>query len=395
MVAGEGIPQAFDGRFLNDTDEMLASRDCDGSNRAGKTIGVAPATGNQMTHTDSVRLRLDPQQLAPLYARNDFRVAVHVSAIVLAIVATLVAAAWIDQPMVFAVAFVAIGALQHHLSIIHHESVHRLLFRSRWLNELVGSAAAFSTGFSMAYRTHHLAHHLRLGSEDDPDLDAYGSYPTNRTRFFADVVWHLCGGGAVQQFVRQAYRVRRLSPAQGATSRFQLLGIVATQVLLFALFAACGRPELYFLLWVLPLVVVAKTLTHFRGVVEHTIDPRVNGESRRYRTILCGPLERFFFAPMNFNFHAEHHFYPAIPYYNLPQAFRLLSSNPAYRGTVCLDRGYLAFLFRQASKARGNRRDGSMAHIRRQCGPVTDTVDSIVRREESGRDLGAQPPLGE
>ena len=117
----------------------------------------------------------------------------------------------------------------------------------------------------------------------------------------------------------------------------------------------CRRPlrkdavsgwEYYLLLWVLPLVTVAKTLTHFRNVVEHAQLRDVGDpELSRYRTVLCNPAEGFFFAPMNFNYHAEHHLYTGIPYHRLPRCHALLREHPRYLEVVEVEKGYLSFLF--------------------------------------------------
>jgi fatty acid desaturase len=301
---------------------------------------------------DIRRPRLSGAQLEALYARTDLWPALYLAATLACITGLLALAVSLPHPVVLVGVFVLIGALQQHLSIIHHEAVHYLLFRSRRLNDAVGSAVAFTIGFSMGYRTHHLTHHRRVGHDDDPDLDAYAAYPTTPAKFVGDLFVHLSGFGAVSQFRQQIQRVGEAAKTGEATGPGQFVGIVATQLLLLGLFSAAGHPLLYFGLWVLPLVTVAKTLTHFRGVCEHTVALRQDGRPTRYRTIECGPIERFFFAPMNFNFHAEHHFYPAIPYYNLPAAFRALSNDPAYRESVRVDRGYIGFLFRQAIRSR-------------------------------------------
>jgi len=313
----------------------------------------APALeiAQQVTPQDVARPRLSPAQLEQLYARSDRRPAAYVAAAVGGIVATVILACLWPQPPVLAVAVLLIGTLQHHFSIIHHESVHYLLFRSRRLNEAVGSLIAFSTGFSMAYRVHHLTHHRRLGHDDDPDLDAYAEYPTTPLRLVLDLAWHLCGAAAIQQFIRQMQRARALANTGAGTSTRQIIGIAVTQMIILGIFTLAGHPWLYFIVWLLPLLTVAKTLAHFRGVAEHTVARGRDGGPTRYRTIICGPIERFFFAPMNFNFHAEHHFYPAIPYYNLPEAFRVLSRDPGYQEVVRLHRGYLAFLLRDAAGA--------------------------------------------
>jgi fatty acid desaturase len=48
---------------------------------------------------------------------------------------------------------------------------------------------------------------------------------------------------------------------------------------------------------------------------------------------------------MNMNFHAAHHLWVSIPYYNLPQADRMMRENP---GSTALEwrRSYAGYLWR-------------------------------------------------
>jgi fatty acid desaturase len=74
---------------------------------------------------------------------------------------------------IFFVAVVLMGALQHHLANLAHEAVHHALFRSRYLNDLIGewfcSFPMFSTTYLFAL--HHLAHHQFVNDPArDPDI---------------------------------------------------------------------------------------------------------------------------------------------------------------------------------------------------------------------------------
>lgn len=300
------------------------------------------------------RPTLSRAQLAELRVRGNLRPGLHVVAVFATIAAVLALFAWAPHPVAYIPCCLVIGALQHHLSIIQHEAVHFLLFTNRRANNLVGAAVAYLIFFTMEYRSIHLKHHRSLGHDDDPDLDNYVNYPNDRGYVIRDAVRHLSGLAAVQQFVHQAtravhgrrvaptrtlkvFRIPRLSPG--------LAGIAVTQAALVGLFMWLGRWEHYVLLWILPLLTVAKSLTHFRNVAEHAQVRDVGDpEFSRLRTILCSPLEAFFFAPMNFNYHAEHHFYMGIPYHQLPRCHALMAAQPAYTEVVEIERGYLRFL---------------------------------------------------
>jgi fatty acid desaturase len=79
---------------------------------------------------------------------------------------------WASVP-VFAVAIVLVGAGQHQLSGLAHEGVHHILFRTRYLNELVSDLLCLFPLFSSThhYRLQHLAHHQFVNDPDrDPDV---------------------------------------------------------------------------------------------------------------------------------------------------------------------------------------------------------------------------------
>jgi fatty acid desaturase len=79
---------------------------------------------------------------------------------------------FLDVP-VFLVAIVLIGAAQHQLSGLAHEGVHHILFRNRYLNELVSDWCCLFPLFSSThhYRLQHLAHHQFVNDPlRDPDV---------------------------------------------------------------------------------------------------------------------------------------------------------------------------------------------------------------------------------
>ncbi len=287
--------------------------------------------------------KLSREQLAELRVRGNVRPALYMIAVFAAITATLAVTARWPHPALVVPCLLVIGALQHHLSIIQHEAVHYLLFTNRRLNDLAGRLAAYPIFFTMRYRGTHWQHHRSLGHDDDPDLHNYVDYPSDIRYLLFDIVWNVTGAAAVRQFLKQALAGRR--PA-GARIDPELAGVAATQAAIFGVLWACGVWEAYFVLWILPLLTIAKSLTHFRNVVEHAqLRDLGDPELSRCRTVLCSPIEGFFFAPMNFNYHAEHHFYMGIPYHQLPKAHELLSAMPQYHRVVEVEHGYLRFLF--------------------------------------------------
>jgi fatty acid desaturase len=294
------------------------------------------------------RPKLTPEEHSRLHARNDWRPALHCAAVFAAIAGIMVVYTRHPSIGLHMVCVFLVGSLQHQLSIVQHEANHYLLFTSRVVNEVVGTIAAGAIGFTMGYRRIHFEHHRALGAPSDPDLANYIEYPKTRTGFLADVAKNMSGYAATRQFVVQTFARGanvKGSKAEGAG----FVWIVLLQAAIFGAFAASGHWYNYFFVWILPLVTVAKSLAQFRNIAEHTqVTDKGEVDSSRYRTIRCGWIEQFFFAPMYFNYHAEHHFFPGIPYYNLPAAHRVLREQSEYKRIVDVDYGYARFLLRKA-----------------------------------------------
>lgn len=224
-----------------------------------------------------------------------------------------------------------IGALQHALSILLHEAVHSLFFKNKKLNDFVGNILfGYPIGFSLDYRSVHFPHHTFLGTDDDPDMVNYRDFPAPRTRLIKKILTDFSGIGAVLQFLN-------FTPSENTATKkpsgkkAHLLGIVLTQLFIFALFILSGFWWLYFFLWIGPLVTVAKGLAQLRNLAEHLLRTNAPDGAERIRTFTSNRVERFFIGPLNFNYHAEHHWYPMIPYYNLPKARAILRDRPGYR----------------------------------------------------------------
>jgi fatty acid desaturase len=104
----------------------------------------------------------------------------------------------------------------------------------------------------------------------------------------------------------------------------------------------------YPVLWLAPLY-LAFAADNFRAFSEHS-QPRPEPWANEHRliTFISNPVERLFVAPLNMNYHAAHHLWPSIPYYNLSRADAEIRRHAAavgieWRRTYC---GYLLRYFR-------------------------------------------------
>src|ERR1700684_2381607 len=77
------------------------------------------------------------------------------------VVAVVGVAVWVDNPFLYAAAFVAMGPLYVRFAILMHEAAHKLLFTNKRVNDWVGTwLIAYPTWTPISiYRRGHLAPH--------------------------------------------------------------------------------------------------------------------------------------------------------------------------------------------------------------------------------------------
>ncbi len=89
-------------------------------------------------------------------------------------------------------------------------------------------------------------------------------------------------------------------------------------------------------------------LTQHAALAEDAYDHRLNT-----RTVMMNPVFAFLYA--NLNYHIEHHIYPMVPYFNLPELHRLLEARRelpyTYRGLIEAHREIVPALWRQSHEA--------------------------------------------
>lgn len=256
---------------------------------------------------------------------------------------------------VLAIAAVIVGTRYYGLFIIGHDGLHRRIFPSQRANDrftdlfILGPIGAITR----LNNRNHLAHHRHLGSEDDPDRFKHGC--ANKADRLALVAF-LTGLTSV---FRAAYHVfvlrgaasksERESQTPGAREQYtarDLLILLGWQVALIGglswAFGWWGWP----VMWLVPVYVFTYLADLFRSFVEHS-HPEADALADHHRLITfeSNPVERWFVAPMNMNYHVAHHLWVGIPYYNLPRADAEMSQHPL---AAQLERrgSYLAYLVR-------------------------------------------------
>ena len=116
-------------------------------------------------------------------------------------------------------------------------------------------------------------------------------------------------------------------------------------------FFLAGRLDALLLYWLAPLFTWFLVTMRLKGTAEHFAVENRDGASAS-RTVVASRLERLLIAPRHVEYHVEHHLYPAVPCYRLPELHRRLMQQPGYAERVHLTRGYGRYLLECAAFGR-------------------------------------------
>jgi fatty acid desaturase len=281
-----------------------------------------------MSHaaTGSAGARMDPAELAQLQKRSDAkgcaRLAWHLAAI--AISAYVYAAALAHGRGLAALAALAYGFTLVTMFAAMHECVHRTAFATRALNDGVAWFAGLLSFYnSTFYRPYHAWHHrFTQIPGKDPELDddkpeSIGGYLFE----LSGVTWWI---GKLKTYATIASGKTSAYPFLNDQTARAVVRSVRLQLAAYALLAltsvALGQP--YFVsFWLLP-VAVGQPLLRAILLAEHTGCSQDDDASTNTRTTLTLWPVRLLMWEMPY--HAEHHRYPALPFFSLARAHVML-----------------------------------------------------------------------
>ena len=281
---------------------------------------------------DDVRKRLPAEVLAPLTELSAVRstLAVTQTFASIAVVLALAVAFWSIPAAI--VAIVLIAPLQHALFIIAHDAAHYRLYRTRWLNDVVGRLAGTLGGIPMcAYRVIHRLHHNHLYGPQDPDIALHGGYPRGRLYLLRKLARDLAGmtawktyayffgAPALNTATNTAQRpLDDTSPKLREAARRDRWVVLGFHIGMPIVAFSTGWGLYYVVLWVVPLATGLQAILRLRAICEHGALSDFSSPLTAARTNLPNWWQRFFLFPHHVNYHIEHHLYPAVPHYNLP-----------------------------------------------------------------------------
>lgn len=269
----------------------------------------------------------------------------------LSLIETFSALFWLIQ--------LTIGLSMFRSFALLHECGHRAMFRSKNLNTLAGLyTSLFCLMPYTPWRDLHKLHHKWVGVIDkDPtqkDLVKLKSASLAKRNLFR-FVWFLCLPVPSMQLVTSVFWLNPMQKLIEGDFKEAFKGLACLMLCLLphilALFFLGGKT---YLTYILPSVVFyffwfeAINFTHHSGLFpydssSHPEPIPLNEQDAVSRTSAFSRIVSTAFS-YNFNFHTEHHYFPTVPWHNLPRVYELVQKIPDNNDYKDVD--FLGFAFK-------------------------------------------------
>ncbi|MEL0110305.1 MAG: fatty acid desaturase family protein [Rickettsiales bacterium] len=295
--------------------------------------------GEEFRDDERRRTGLPPDVVKRLTRIDPFRSWLGVGETVGLLALAIGAGAYWWTPWAVVPALIVIAGRQQACFVLAHDAAHYRLFRARWLNDLVGRMLAAPVGLSMrTYRVVHRLHHNHLYEAQDPDIPLVAGYPRGRKylarKLLADLLglnaWktyaYFFGAPAINDDAAAANRpLDDTAPDLRRAARRDRWSVVGFHVAAPIAAFAAGYLVEYLVLWLLPMLTIQQPLLRYRAIAEHGAVTDFSSPLTAARTNFAPWWLHWWMFPHNVSYHVEHHLYPSIPFYNLPECHRELA----------------------------------------------------------------------
>lgn len=218
------------------------------------------------------------------------------------------------------------GILIVFLFTLLHESVHRTPFKTQWLNDIVARVCSFMIVLpSDWFRYFHFAHH-RFTQDPDNDPELASPKPETLREYLVHLsgipVWY----GHIKMLAINAsgYGSDPFVPPKGRSKvRTEAQMMILGYAVMIGLSIYLQTAALVYV-WILP-AILGQPFLRLYLLAEHGRCPYVANMLENSRTTTTTWLVRK--LAWNMPYHAEHHAYPGVPFYRLPEFHTLIETH--------------------------------------------------------------------
>lgn len=260
---------------------------------------------------------------------------------------------WILYPFLV----VLIGARMHALTVLMHDATHYRFLKNRKWNDIISNIFIMYPIFTSIekYRINHLKHHQHLNTENDPDWVAKLTkrafeFPKTKREFLLNILSYLFLYQGILDAIWFFNRYKDVKEKSHSTTDNKTLKIGFYLTLILVL-TVSGLWKSYLIFWIIPYFTSFFMFQYIRSVAEHFGELAYEDELSSSRTVKPTTLELFFIAPHSVGYHLEHHLFPGVPFYHLPQLHQLLMNQKEYQTKAHITQGYLTGLLEELGKS--------------------------------------------
>lgn len=261
--------------------------------------------------------------------------------------------------LAFIAGMIVIASRMQALGVMMHDATHYMLYKSRTVNDVVADLfISFPIGMSTTlYRKTHFRHHRFTNTEEDQDLAAqreereWYEWPKTKWGCFLAIVRSLFG----MNFHKGWILFKHWAPWKHLFDkidddfplRARILYVVSiTCVYGFFAWAISANPVMactLMAMYALAGMTVLNLVNRLRATAEH-LGLEYTHELNSSRTIIPRLWERFLIAPYGVSYHLEHHLFPSVPGFNLPELHRELMKDAEFAEKAHITNSYVGLI---------------------------------------------------
>ena len=316
-------------------------------------ISANPVVKHPHNTSRTIPERLPPEQVKTLSVLEPRRALVATAEEWASIAVAIALCTYFWHPLLYAVAVVFIGSRQHALLIMGHDASHYRYLPTRWQNELFANLFLMWPTFASVegFRKFHSTHHQYTNLADDGNRhiwythDAAGElapdwqFPKTRTGLALLLIRRAAFLTGLFWIVRGLVGSTLIpSPGWMRAARFAFYVSIAAALTYF------GAWYGFLLFWIIPYCTWHIAAQYARLICEHSAVESDEEEYAITRTTIPTWLESVLILPRNVGYHLEHHWYPSVPWYRLPELHEALMARQGFRQHAVVRRSVLTSL---------------------------------------------------
>lgn len=206
-----------------------------------------------------------------------------------------------------------LGTYGYKISFIMHDCSHDSLFQTRVFNDRVGIACGWLVGADyFQFKRVHRDHHQYNLTKRDPQFEEAGGLQEASRK---NLLWHLSKalvGGRIGGYLSGYHgSTTEQNTAHPARPVLWMLPIAVVQIAIALVATGFGKVPVLALAYPLSAATIALFLARFRTFAEH-VEPAGRNLPDFVRTHRPNWFDQLFLYDAQFNYHFEHHLFPAI-----------------------------------------------------------------------------------